>query len=316
MFQTTFKWNIDLPNESALFWSTNFPTSDEIDFFVQPSYITIKNKRWDIKNESNIEWSSGRFSINDFKFERADQYFSIDGEVAKNSKDKIKIKASHIQLSDFSDILPNSLDLEGELNAFANITDPFANIKYSGDAGITNLIINKERVGNVFVQSDWDNQKKRVGLKGDLDYLDQETFSFLGSYTPSKSKESLNINFNFDNTDVAFTNAFLDPNVVDRIQGNLNGKMSIKGTPSEPRMKGKIFLSNGSADIKMLGATFKTNGEIEIDESGFYLNNVPLTDAEGNTGSVVGSIFYIITLPTGILTLGSIYKKIIMKRTG
>lgn len=290
--RTDVKWNEALANESYLNWDTYFPTGDEVDFFVHPSFVTIKNKRWDILRESEIDWSEGKLVVKDFRFERDDQYISVNGIVAKNQLDKIKIKVSHIQLADFSDVLPNPMALEGELNAYALITDPFENIQYSGDASIQQFVINDERVGDVFVQSNWNRKSKKIQLNGDLNYLDQETFSFAGYYLPFEDKNSLNVDFKFDNTNIAFTNAFLDPQVVSGIEGRLNGKLSVKGTPSAPRLKGEIKMTDAEANIGILGTTFKTTGTIEINEEEFFMNNLPLSDNEGNTGSMNGSILH------------------------
>ncbi|MEZ4890420.1 MAG: hypothetical protein R2779_07645 [Crocinitomicaceae bacterium] len=51
-------------------------------------------------------------------------------------------------------------------------------------------------------------------------------------------------------------------------------------------------MDNASAKVVMLGTTYKFNGPIKADKDGFYIDYIPVTDEEGNTGSMTGSIYH------------------------
>jgi hypothetical protein len=292
VYQSKIDWNPNTLNPSEVLWTTTFPTLTEIDFNIHPSFVTIKGKKWDIKHDAQFDLSDGKFVVKNFKFEREDQYLSVDGVVAKNMQDRIKIKVAHVRLDDFGDLMPTPMDLSGELNGFAQITDPFESLTYSGDASIKDLAINKEPVGNVFVQSAWKKGTNSVQLVGDMNYLNYETFRFEGNYFPKLENDNLDFKLVFDKTNIALTNAFMDPQVVSNIEGNLNGKISVRGTPNAPKLSGAIDLVKGNAKVGLLGVNFKTEGKIKIDQYGFYMDNIPIIDEEGNKGSLVGSIYH------------------------
>ncbi|MFT5581821.1 MAG: hypothetical protein ACI9G9_001082, partial [Psychromonas sp.] len=195
-------------------------------------------------------------------------------------------------LEDFGQLLNTPIDLQGEVNGFAEISTPFKNIGFIGDANIKDLVINNEKVGTVFVQSEWAKNTPNIILRGDLNFRNVETFSFDGKYNLEKEKDNLDFDLIFDKTNIQFANAFMDPLVVSGIKGYLDGKVKIKGTPSKPELLGKIDLLNGNAKIELLGVNVRTNGKIKIDEYGFYLDYLPLTDEEGNAGSLTGSIYH------------------------
>ena len=44
----------------------------------------------------------------------------------------------------------------------------------------------------------------------------------------------------FDKTDIQFTNAFMDPQVLSNITGILDGKLEVHGTPDFPKLEGLI----------------------------------------------------------------------------
>jgi hypothetical protein len=225
-------------------------------------------------------------------FERQNQFISINGKVSDDEKDKLRLKVSHLQLDDFGPLLQTPMDLRGEVNGFGEISTPFTTIGFNGDASVKGLFINNEEVGDVFVQSEWIQGDESVKLLGDLIYRNTKTFSFDGKYHVNRKKDNLDFNLIFDNTDVQFTNAFMDPQVLSGITGILDGSLKVQGTPDIPKLKGSLELTDGGAKVGILGVKFKTNGKIKVDEYGFYMDNIPVIDEEGNTGSLVGSIYH------------------------
>ncbi|MBU2019838.1 MAG: translocation/assembly module TamB domain-containing protein, partial [Bacteroidetes bacterium] len=292
LYKTVASWNPQQINESKISWDTKVLSKNEYVFDLNPSYLTLKGKRWDIKTNAIFELQEGVVSIDNFLFERENQYISINGKVSRSDEDKIKLKVSHLKLEDFGAFLQTPLDLKGEVNGFASISNPFLNFAYSGDASVKDLSINGEEVGNVFVQSNWSKGNEKIELSGDLVYRKAETFSFNGDYYIDRDKNNLDFRLVFDNTDISFTNAFLDPKVVGNIRGRLNGQLSVQGSPDKPLLSGKVDLSDANAFIGLLGVNIRTNGKIKVDEYGIYMDNLPMIDEEGNTGSAIGSIYH------------------------
>ncbi|MFT7343877.1 MAG: hypothetical protein ACI9XP_000454 [Lentimonas sp.] len=292
LFESKLYWNETTLNGSTISWNTNILNEENFDFTLLPSHISIREKRWDIRNASQIDIRPNLISVKDFLFERSNQYIAINGLVSDDEKDKLRLKISHLQLEDFGQLLNTPIDLQGEVNGFAEISTPFKNIGFIGDANIKDLVINNEKVGTVFVQSEWAKNTPDIILRGDLNFRNVETFSFDGKYNLEKEKDNLDFDLIFDKTNIQFANAFMDPLVVSGIKGYLDGKVKIKGTPSKPELLGKIDLLNGNAKIELLGVNVRTNGKIKIDKYGFYLDYLPLTDEEGNAGSLTGSIYH------------------------
>lgn len=290
--ESELTWEPSNENNTLVRWTTKFPKKGEVDFFIHPSHITLKNKKWDITDEAEIDWSTDEFLVRDFILKRNEQQIALNGIVSSNSTDQIRLKVNRLELEDIVVFLPIDIALSGKVNGFATVQDPFTKLVYSGDMNVQNLFINEEEVGNVFVHSRWDDNDQAIVLEGDLNYLSTETFAFQGSYLPSESKNNLNFDFNFDQTNIAFANAFLDPQVVSKIDGFLTGEINLRGNFEEPELSGGLDLKQGQAFIGILGVPYFVDGKIKVDKDGFYLNNVPVQDEEGNTGSVVGSIYH------------------------
>ncbi len=292
VFASNLSWNPNTPNYSNFHWDTKINNSSSFDFLIEPSFISIQEKKWDIKKPCEINYQDEFISILDFKFESGNQFISLNGKVSEQSSDKLRMNVSHFQLDYLGPLLETPMDLKGEVNGFGEISTPFTSIEFNGDASIKGLFINSEEVGDLFVQSEWLKGENSIKLLGDLIYRKTQTFSFDGKYHTDREKDNLDFNLVFDNTDIQFTNAFMDPQVVSDIDGRLDGRLSVKGTPDSPILKGNIDLMDGSAKIGILGVKFTTNGKIKVDQYGFYMNNIPIYDEDGNAGSMVGSIYH------------------------
>jgi TamB, inner membrane protein subunit of TAM complex len=291
-FISDLSWNPDDADSSRLNWTTSVINDEALDFLIHPSHITIQQKQWDIKKPSSIQYRKDYISIQDFLFERQDQFISLDGLVSDRDEDKLTVKIRHLQLDDFAPILQSSVDLKGELNGFGKISTPFTNISFTGDASIKDLFIDNEEIGDLYVQSNWEKGAESIGLNGDLNYKKHKTFAFEGLYHLDRKKDILDFNLVFDKTDIQFTNAFMDPQVISDIAGTLTGEIQVKGTPESPQLSGAVDLDGGTAKVGILGVKFKTSGEIYCDEFGFYMDNLPIYDEENNAGSLVGSIYH------------------------
>ncbi len=290
--QSELSWNPDSENESNIKWKTDFESTSRMNFSLQPSYFSLNEKRWDISQEAFIRLDSAVLEIDDFKLTRNNQYIIINGLVSKNDNDKLKFELNEIDLEEISVLVGLSTKLSGNLNGWGYITNPYYNLAYMGDLNIEKFQVNDEEVGDVFVMSNWDKTFNTVKLEGELMYKGIQSLDFEGNYYLNREEDNLDFNLKFDETNIAFTNAFMDPKVISDIDGFVNGTLKVKGSISRPIIEGFVMLDNASAKLEILGTSFSMNGKVKADADGFYIDNMPISDVEGNTGSLIGSIYH------------------------
>lgn len=285
-------WNPGTSNETNIHWRTSFESLYKMNFNLEPSYFSINDNRWDISNEAVIKLDSLDLEVRDFKLIKDKQFIAIDGHVSRDDKEKLNFELNDIDLEELGQLVGMSTLLSGKLNGWGYITNPYNNLSYMGDLNIEQLAVNNETVGDVFVLSHWDKTVNTIELEGDLVYKGIQTFDFSGHYYAEREKDNLDFSLDFDETNIAFANAFMDPQVINDIRGFVNGSLKVTGTPNRPIVEGEVRLDDASAEIAMLGTIFRMNGIIQADSDGFYIDNMPVTDAEGNSGSLVGSIYH------------------------
>lgn len=287
-----FTWDQNTPDASSISWSTEVQDLHHYDFILDPSYFSIQGKRWEIAQQSSITIDSDTIHVSDFRLQRGEQYITAGGQVSNQDKHRLKFEVNDLELDELAGFFTENLELDGRINAWGYVSNPYNNLNYIADAHILKLAINNESVGDIFAQSEWDAKKESVVMRGDLMYKGNQTFDFIGDYYVNREDNNLEFGLVFDHTDIQFTNAFMDPDVVSEIRGYLNGTLAITGSPDNPILEGTVNLDAGSANVEILGAHFGFDGPIEVDKYGFYINGIPVFDEEGNAGSLIGSVYH------------------------
>ena len=107
---------------------------------------------------------------------------SVNGCLSKNESDQLRLDLRQINLEELSSMLKLEVKLAGTFSGFANITNPYDNLGYTGDALVEQLYIDGEEVGNVAFNLDYFAKQERIRLDGNLDYKNQKTLDFQGFY--------------------------------------------------------------------------------------------------------------------------------------
>ena len=292
VFSTTVDWNLNQKNPAQFLFSTSFLPNDSINFIIKPSYFTLKDKLWEIQNTAALTYSNKSIAIDHLVFERDVQFITVNGVLSDKESDKVFVYLNDVQLEEFSALLQEDVNLKGKINGNFNFYTPFTTLKAQGELIIQDLFVNEKSVGDIASYAQWDYLQERLILSGDLDYLKFETFNFSGYYYPFKQENDIDFRLDFKNTDIQFVDAFLDPEVISTVKGKLNGKIDVYGNSSSPKIDGLLNLSQGSLKVGVIGTTYKLNGPIlfSSQHSSFFINNMPVTDEEGNTAVLTSSI--------------------------
>jgi len=283
-------WNPDTEDYSSIVWETLFFEGNQLNFSLEPSFFSLNGMRWEIANASDIMLKEKDLMVSNFKLLRKNQMIRINGCLSDSDLDVLRFDVQRFDLEELSKVLGLDLNIQGIFSGWAKISNPYTNLVYQGDANIENLMLDNQEVGDINLLSDWSALRESIILSGDLEYRGMKTFDFGGKY--ALNTENLDLFLNFDNTDIKFANAFMDPDVVQDIKGKLNGKVFIKGKADAPKLRGKLKLNEGEAQVELLGVHYRINGDVIIEEDAFLINHIPIRDDEGNTASLVGQIIH------------------------
>lgn len=280
-------------SRSDLEWYTYLNDKHGFEIEMHPSYFTINDHKWNLNQEAYMHYSDQCFTIEKFKLEREEQYIAFNGMLSDYPSDHLNVDVMNLDLADLSLFLGQETNISGEANIVGYISNPFENFMFSGESIIEGLYVNETEVGDVGFSADYLAESDKINMFGDIFYKRERTFQFEGDYiVKDKEEDRLNFEMNFKNTDISVVNEFLDPEVVSDLQGKLNGTFDLNGTIKKPELTGTIDFNDGKANLAILGADFFFGGEVESVVDGIYINRMPISDKEGNTGFINGTLFH------------------------
>ena len=290
LFNSSLSWDRDQNSFSEIKWQTKILDENNFNFLLQPSFFSLIGLRWEIANESEISVTPDDLHISNFKLSRDNQIFQINGCLSKNDYDNLKIDVEQLDLEELSSVLSFPKKLKGSISGWGMISNPYLNFKYSGDISLQDFFLDDQEIGNVLIQTDWSALRNSILLNGLLDYRNQPTLDFGGAYFINTNQ--IDLILKFKDTDIQFANSFLDPSIAKDLNGKIQGFLTVKGTPDNPKLAGKLNVDKGSILVELLGVKYKFNGKIDVIEDGFLINNLPLKDEDGNIASIVGTIYH------------------------
>jgi hypothetical protein len=277
-------------SRSNLEWHTFLGERDVVDIDILPSYFTLNNHRWDLEKKAHINYSGECFLVENFELHRLDQYIRANGQLSRFESDKLNLTITNLDLEDFGTVFLENMEMQGIANVDGFISNPFESITFDGTATIDDFMLDKREIGDLIFSAQVNSETELMKFDGELVYRDLPTFNFDGDYWYKQKQDNLDFNLVFKRTDIAVLNTFLDPDVVSDIKGKLIGGFKLSGSIAEPVFEGKVNINNGNIKIGLLGTTYKYNGELTSDDFGILVDQMPITDEEGNTGSLTGMI--------------------------
>lgn len=256
------------------------------------SFFYMNNHKWEVSDSSKVFYIDSMFKFENVKFSHKDQYISINGDLSNYKKDKTKIQIHDFDLADITRIFGGDLDLSGILNGHAYIAAPTKDLLLTGKFDTKNLKLDKYLMGDLKINQNWDGRANKFVLSGNLIKDSVEHFKFRGNYFTKRKKDPLDVNLYFDYTDISFVNAVMPTDAIQNIRGYLSGNLRAHGNIENLILDGDVDLFAGNVKVDMLGVNFGMSGKIHSDKYGFFIDNMPVFDEEGNAGYVYASIFH------------------------
>jgi hypothetical protein len=270
--------------ESDISMNVSMHSKSKVLLEMLPSYFHINKNRWDLFKTADIIIDKNYVRFENLELKHKDELIALDGVLSNNVNEYANLVVSNFELENISAVLGLPKKIKGKFNADIQLSNPFVKIEASGDALINDLVVNKEKVGTIDLSGKWISNSQAFQLKGNVIYRDNPSFNFSGFYYPFKQKDDMDFDLEFNGTDIQITNAFVDEEILNDIQGNLFGEMHLGGDLFNPLLLGEIDLQAGRTKVEMLGVYFGFDGKIVSDKNGFYIKNMPLRDQEGKTG--------------------------------
>ena len=289
---TRIKWDDeDLSDHNKALIETSFhPHENGGTVNISSADIVINDSLWNVSPSNFIDILEGRVNISNLMFSHNQQSLRFDGYVPMNEGDTISLQLRKFDISNFDDLTANmGINIDGLISGDALVSSLKADPMVLADLRIDRLGVNGDLVGDVEVESSWDNADKSVDLEANIFNDDKRMLYAFGSYYTAKEDNNLDFTAVLDSLRLSTLSPLLS-GFVSRVQGYGNGTVDINGSVKQPDIRGKISITDGGCKIGYLNTFYTFSPTILVDNKTIAFENMVLTDTLGNQARVVGEI--------------------------
>jgi hypothetical protein len=246
---------------------------------------------WQLANRSEIHIARDSVAIDQIVFEKDIQRLELSGVVARNPEAELRLSLRSFQMANIDSLgIEMKSNLSGVANIEASIKDVYGNAALRTTGTIEALTIDNRLLGDVFLETAYSGDGKKLGINGGLSREGEKLLGFEGDYLigqelPLKGKLIL------DDFDLNLVNAF---NLVDirNFSGLASGEIAVEGALDDPKLQGEIRFEKAKFTVDYLNTSFTFSDVLRVEDGWLGIDYMPVYDQEGNKGFVVASAFH------------------------
>jgi hypothetical protein len=179
----------------------------------------------------------------------------------------------------------------GNLNGEVVAKDLYHNIYFQNKLRIDSLTINQFLIGDVTGENQWNQEKNIFDIDFTVDRLANRIVSLKGFYDP-KENDPLFLNATLAKTNLKAIEPILR-GIFSNIDGTLSGQYTVTGSFSKPLVQGEGNIENGQMMVDYLKTLYRMEGKLKMTPNQIIFNEISITDAFKNKGSLDGYLTHI-----------------------
>jgi hypothetical protein len=253
------------------------------------SKLNLLEEEWAMPSNSLISVAGSNIKFNNLGLVNGKQVLSVNGQISPNPDKTLSADIRNFRLATLNTVLETKLT--GIMDGSAKVRDFYNGVVLDANINIEGLGYGKYEFGNLTGTGEWDQLASQLLVSAELNKNTKKVFSLSGAYKPNLTVNSLNMKATFSQADLKGLEPFAEGLVSD-IGGTAQGIVSIKGLLSAPVLEGSLMVEKGRMKFDYLQSVFTFHDKINFSESEISVNNIILTDTEGNTATLRGGVFH------------------------
>jgi hypothetical protein len=243
-----------------------------------PSEIYLANNKWQMNAVDPFVIGDGMIKIQGFEMYSGQQ--KVVAHTIGNKEQDIEIRYNNIDLQEALIFGGGNANIAGNATGQLLINDYLNNRIFSGSIATTDITLNKDIIGQLAAQVEFNEADKKVYIKDNSGLKYDGYFTeFYGSVDLAQTEPILNLHAILDNTNLKFAETFLS-DFISNTNGFANGKVDIVGPTNNYKVDGNLKLNDVQTKVNYLGTTyFIDKAEVRISEKEIDFGNSLLYDA-------------------------------------
>jgi len=256
-------------------------------------HIQIRDSLWKLFDRGGYTLDESGLHIIGLGAQNDGREVRINGDVGKLETDVLMLSIQDLNIQNMLSIISNeklqgSGSLSGEVKAAAVLSDP----QLEAELRFSDLVVNDQEIGEGKLKGKWLGQVGGLDLKGSFINNGNPILWLEGFYYPVQEEENLVLNGLIRNFKLASLSPLLKEYISD-LQGELNGELSIRGTPLNPRLFSNLKFNKAAATVNYLGTRYYIDNQtFKIREDWFGFDHILIKDENDGTAYANATIFH------------------------
>ena len=293
--KTTVNWgnNTDVTYGGKIAAVTRFHKTEgknpilQADIDILPTNVVLNDTVWNIRS-SHVAVDSGRVYIDNFLFERPDQYLRVDGKITKEEMDSCIIDLKNVDVQYVLDIVKfDDVEFGGLATGRVSLKNIFDKPDLKTRLNVHRFAVNKGLMGEADIKGVWDNDLPGIRLEADIAEENLSRTRVTGFVSPKL--KALDLRIEADSTNLDLLTPYFD-GIFSEFDARANGLVRLHGGFKTLDFEGGVRV-NLDTKVDIINTYLQLhNDSVYIKHGEFALKNARLFDREGNSGRISGAL--------------------------
>ncbi|MFS4457179.1 translocation/assembly module TamB domain-containing protein [Maribacter sp. 2304DJ31-5] len=302
-FRSEFKGGSELNDSYNLNFYHTFNKENKSVIGLKTSDINFKGNKWilnkdgDTKNKVILNRSLDSITIQEIVMNNEErEQIRLKGQLADSTYKDLQLQFKIVSLNKITPVI-DSLKLQGEVNGTLNILQKDGIYLPSSNLNIGGFGVNDVGLGDLAISIVGNRDLTEFQVNSQLTDNGLERFGVVGKVENKGDIPVANLIANFNNFKLAPFSP-LGEGTIDRIRGEMDGRVLITGRVDNPNFDGLVTLDNAGIAIPYLNVdySFAPRSRVLLSKQKFDFQNIALTDVDKNThatldGTITHSYF-------------------------
>ncbi|RZK39527.1 MAG: DUF748 domain-containing protein [Pedobacter sp.] len=280
--------NADDANQLDLNGLVEFSKDTTARISILPSNLKINYEDWAIQEKVKINFNAGKTEITNFDLSNGKQLLTVDGVLSDNPQDLLLVGFENFSLKTLNPFVKTlGVKLAGTVNGKTRLYDVLKSPKIVDSLAIDSLTLNDIYIGKLTDTTRFDQSKNLANVYTKIVTDNKETFKITGDLDLQEKKIDLEVKM--DDSKLTVLEPFVKK-LVSNLKGNVSADLKVQGDLSKPKINGEISFDEGQLTVNYLKSSYKLNDEVTVSNSVINIDNLTLTDLEGNEATANGTV--------------------------
>ncbi|SIQ79058.1 Family of unknown function [Maribacter ulvicola] len=297
-FRSEFKGGSDFNDSYNLNFYHTFNKDNKSVIGLKTSDVNFKGNKWvlnkegDTKNKVIFNRSLDSITIQEIVMNNEEkEQIRLKGQLADSTYKDLQLQFKIVSLEKITPVI-DSLKLQGEVNGILNVLQKDGIYLPSSNLNIDKFGINNIPIGDLAIYISGNKDLSEFQVNSQLADNNVEKFSIVGSIENKGKIPKANLIANFSNFALEPFSP-LGEGVIDKIRGDIDGRVKIEGDVDNPNINGLLTMDNAGIAVPYLNVDygFAPRSRVVLENQTFDFENIALEDiAKGTHANLDGTI--------------------------